>query len=389
MKLQVTDPDYRTNGWKSPTLVSDGVISKRGKTAARYSDKHPYSFSVMKDGRKSDVRLAGLRQDSDWILDSAYNDASRFRNRVAMDLWDAMYRLPWKARRSGAVAGTPVEVYINDRYRGVFILNEKQDRKQTGLKKAEDGGTGQIIKTQEENDDDNSPAGFVSLGRKRPGSSEPDVWYNVRIKYPDIKKLSPDAWTDFYDLTKLVIKGTDEEFATHITDYLDLDNLAKYYVLVSALGLSDNMRKNMVFVRAEATGKYSVYQLIPWDMDAGYGRAYTSRKIKVDALFTNRLFRRLIKGSVGGFNELLCQTWQKYGTTLLSPGHVMSLFEGYVSRLRVCGADRREMEKHPVFRFYMDHRFGFTLDFDRELNYIRDYLNDRWSWCDQYFKGLL
>ena len=389
MRLQITDPDYESNGWKSATLVSDGVISKRGQTAARYKAKHPYSFSVMKDGKKHDVSIAGLRNDSDWILDSAYNDASRFRNRVSMDLWDEMYRLPWKQKRSGAVGGTPVETYINGKYKGVFILNEKQDRKQVGLTKAENGGTGLLIKTQEENDDRISPAGFVSLGKKLPGATELSVWYNVEIKYPKAVYLDREMWTDFYDMTKLVVQGTDQELAEHVTDYLDLENLAHYFVLINALGINDNMRKNMPFVRAGSTGEYSVFQLLPWDMDAGYGRAYTSRKRPADHLYSNRLFKRLISGNVGGFNDILYRTWLEYKDTVLSTDHIMSLFEGYTGQLRGCGADQREISLYPRFAFYMDSNCHYTLDFEKELEYIRSYLKERRSWCDEYFAGLI
>lgn len=381
-QLRVTDPDFEAHGWQCATMDLDAVISKRGKTAARYTAKHPYSFSVIKDGKKEDISLAGMRRDSDWILDSAYNDASRFRNRVSMDLWHELYRLPWDRTLSGAVAGTPVEVYIDREYKGVYILSEKQDRKQTGLIKAENGGTGLLLKTQEANSDGESPAGFVSLGKKLPGVPDPAVWYNVAIKYPK-DHLTPELWADFYELTKLVVNGTDEELEDRISEYVDPENLARYYLLVNALGLNDNMRKNMVFVRAAETGRHSVFQLLPWDMDAGYGRAYTSRRLKQNEVFSNRLFQRLIRENVGGFRDLLKRTWDEYKNTVLSPDRVMSLFEAYIGRLRLCGADKREMALYPKFRFYMNKNFYYTLDFDRELNYIRDYLNGRWKWLEE------
>ena len=388
MQLSITDPDYADSGWKTPTFTSDGVFSTRGLSSSRYPTKHPYKFSVMQNGEKHDVRIAGLRKDSDWILDSAYNDASRFRNRVGMDLWDEIYRLPWDKTLSGAVGGAPAELYLNGNYKGIFILNEKQDRKQIGLKKKEKGGTGLLLKTEDSGDLEKSPAGFVSLGISKPGAYDIEKWYNVEIKYPKPEDLNSDAWTDFYKMTRLVIRGRDAEFAAKIGDYLDLDNLARYYVLVNALGLNDNMRKNMTFVRYSGEGRFSRFQLLPWDMDAGFGRTYTSLKRNPEEPYTNRLFKRLIKGNVGGFNELLRQTWNRYRQTTFSVEHVMALFEGYIGRISVCGADQRETALYGKFTSYISDSYEYTLDFQKELAYLRSVLTERWSWCDSYFNGL-
>ena len=208
------------------------------------------------------------------------------------------------------------------------------------------------------------------------------------LKYPKPEDLNSDDWTDFYQMTRLVIRGNDAEFAAQIGNYLDLDNLARYYVLVNALGLNDNMRKNMTFVRYSGEGRFSQFQLLPWDMDAGFGRTYTSLKRNPEEPYTNRLFKRLIKGNVGGFNELVRQTWNRYRQTTFSVEHVMALFEGYIGRISVCGADQRETALYGKFTSYISDSYEYTLDFQKELAYLRSTLTERWSWCDSYFNGL-
>ena len=127
--ITVWDPDHRAHGIADTVTVYDAVVSRRGKSSSRFSAKHPYNFSLMKDGQKLDQSLLGLRDDSDWLLDSAYNDRSRMRNRVLMDVWHEIYRLPWDQTLSGATQGVYVELFVGTAYRGLYVLGEKQDRR--------------------------------------------------------------------------------------------------------------------------------------------------------------------------------------------------------------------------------------------------------------------
>ena len=99
--ITVWDPDHRAHGIADTVTVYDAVVSRRGKSSSRFSAKHPYNFSLMKDGQKWDQSLLGLRNDSDWLLDSAYIDRSRMRNRVLMDIWHEIYNCSW-ARSTAA-----------------------------------------------------------------------------------------------------------------------------------------------------------------------------------------------------------------------------------------------------------------------------------------------
>lgn len=381
--ILVVDPDYAGHGWQEPQFQCDAQVSRRGQSAAQFSEKHPFNVSLMKDGEKWDHRLLGMRKDSDWLLDSAYNDALRMRNRVLMEIWDEIYTLPWNESLSGANQGQFVELILNGRYKGIFVLGEKQDRKQLGLKKTGSGPEGLLLKTGKALTKDVSVAGFFSMGDELPGSRAVTEWNNVRIKYPKEENVTADTWKDFYELVKLTVEGSDEEFAEKIGDYIDLKNFALYYVFINAMDVSDNMRKNMVFARYSPLDRLVV---VPWDMDASLGRYYSSKKSKEKGWDTNPLFERLIALDVGGFNKRMSGIWMTYKDTSLSVDHVMDKINGYYAMLKASGALEREKALYPSFTSYLGSEFSYTLNFEKEIDYVRRFMEKRRVWSDGHFK---
>ena len=382
--ITVTDPDYRAHGLTEPVTVYEGVVSRRGGSSSRYGDKHPYNFSLMKDGEKWDRSLLGLRSDSDWLLDSVYIDRSRMRNRVLMDVWDEIYRLPWNQTLSGATKGVYVELIVGEKYRGLYVLGEKQDRQQLGLAKTGGKWNSSYFRTSETGSNKSSPAGFVSLGRYKPGKVDPKQWYNVDLRYPVEEGTDFQTyWNDFYEFTRLVVEGSREEFAARITQYADLDNLACYFLFANAADLNDNMRKNMTFARLDDRDeRFNRYILVPWDMDASLGRLYTSQRSNVRQLISNRLFDRLIEENPAGFLEILYARWQALKTGPLSVDGIMAHFDAYYTQISECGADVREMGKFPSFTSRAAAKNSYRLNFEGELRYLRSYCEKHISWLD-------
>jgi hypothetical protein len=92
-------------------------IRVRGQSSRRFA-KPSYSVETRtRSGENRDVGLLGLPRDDDWVLYAAYNDATLLRNVVA-------YRA---ARRLGRYAARTrfVELRLNGRYRGVYVLMER------------------------------------------------------------------------------------------------------------------------------------------------------------------------------------------------------------------------------------------------------------------------
>ena len=139
-QLEIKCPRLNYFEKRDGVLVVNGesipvTLKYRGSSSALNQGKRNYSLHLKTaDGEKNKRSLMGMRKDDDWILDGVQSDLSRIRNRVCMDLWDAMYTLPW-CERSGAVHGCYVELAFNGTYKGLYALNERLDRKQLQLDK--------------------------------------------------------------------------------------------------------------------------------------------------------------------------------------------------------------------------------------------------------------
>jgi len=80
--------------------------------------------------------LVGMRKDDDWSLFAMYMDFTRMRIKLSFDLWN-------KIQRNNNYARLPnmeyVRIYINNKYQGLYLLAEKNDRKMWGLDKEKKG----------------------------------------------------------------------------------------------------------------------------------------------------------------------------------------------------------------------------------------------------------
>lgn len=77
----------------------------RGATTGS-QPKQSLNIELVKDGESQDAHLLGYRKDDDWILSAEYLDYGRMRNRVLMDLWTAVDKLPYETDNQYQCNGT-------------------------------------------------------------------------------------------------------------------------------------------------------------------------------------------------------------------------------------------------------------------------------------------
>ena len=371
--MTVVDPDYALHGQDAAVTAYEITIGYRGQSSLNYK-KHNYTVHLWQNGEKYKTSLLGLRKDEDWILCGAMNDMLRLRNTVAMDLWDEFYTLPWDPARSGAIDGEFCEVYMNGKYIGLYRLNERLDRKQVAIDKE----NGQIVRSVQSEASGVNLMDFTTVGKRLPGDSE--IWYNMELKYPKPGDMTAADWDRFYDFLQFIVNSGAEDFAAHIGDYIDIENFADYYVYITATGATGNMIKNLYFVMDDKT-EDPRYRLIPWDMDGSFGRRNDATKREVDIISSNHLFEWLVKYNAGGFNDICREKWQQYKDTVFSYEHMMALFQKYYDQLDATGVWEREAAAWPNFKD------TFTFRAANELDYVYDYMKQRWDFVDSFFTG--
>jgi len=127
-EMRVFSAEYRRI-WLDETPIE---INVRGNTSTRFPKKS-YRVKVVDDsGEKDNLSIGGLRNDDDWILNPMYTDTSKVREGLAYSLWEDINLSGGKAKSSGFAY---CEVILNSEYWGLYLLQERIDRKQVDVNK--------------------------------------------------------------------------------------------------------------------------------------------------------------------------------------------------------------------------------------------------------------
>ncbi|MEM6963984.1 MAG: CotH kinase family protein [Bacteroidota bacterium] len=373
--FKINDPDFLINGMPERELTSYAGIEFRGGSAQSYPKK-AYGLELWKNsfgGEKIDAPLLGMRDDDDWILDAMYIDKGRMRHRVSMDIWldfQEVYYLHEEPDARSGVRGKMVEVFIDDRYRGIYMLSERMDRKQLQLKEFENGADdfGVLYKSTHWGNGTVTFAGYWEEADSLNG-----YWDGWEHKYPDTE-AEGIFWDPISDFTRFVLYSSDDEFKNQINDHLQLGNAADYYMFLNLMRADDNVGKNMFLAMYDTS---EVFFIAPWDLDGTWGRFWDGSATSPNVILTNGLFNRLIETNAGNFKNLLKQRWLSARSGIFSKNSLMSYFEYYAELMTLNGSFEREFTK-----------WNMVVPLEDEMEHISTWLDDRLAYLDDYFDTL-
>ena len=381
--LALTDSD-------GSTVSYDNILLKtRGATAKDYANKPALNIKFRTaEGDELDTDLLGLRKASTFILDAMAIDRINMRNRVAFDIWNSFSRLPYETdfgSRNGTV-GRFVEVFLNGKYKGIYCLSDKINRKLLDLKKPEvDEAAGTVtvrgvLYKNGTNDigNQNTPGFFNDYSVYV--AAYHDAW---ELHEPD-DYPSEEVWAP---LAELYSNGNKESYR-YVKEHFFLENLADYTIHIMALSIADNWgAKNRYFsvrniTKTDDRGKFVI---TPWDLDtslggsykgAYYGGQYSSWAVGDVAKnppmpiapcmgqpeFRSLLKKRWIEGSLGAF----------------AVDSVKERLESYADLFIDSGAWQRTLEAAN------NHDLTVT-DLKEEVRLIGEWYERRFEEMDRYF----
>ena len=98
-----------------------------------------------------------------------------------------------------------------------------------------------------------------------------EAWASYAAPYASKVTAAPDDAARFLAFVKFVNQATDEEFASHLSDYLDVDGFLRFLAVEVVLVNSDSplaMNHNYWLAVHPVTGKVA---WLPWDMNMAFG----------------------------------------------------------------------------------------------------------------------
>ncbi len=342
-------------------------IEIRGGTSQQY-DKKSFGFELWKnmEGEDYSYALLGMRPCEDWILDAMFIDDLRMRNKISFELWEKISNTPKEDMKPHVFPGIHcryVELFLNNRYHGLYCLNEKMSKRLLCFANDQNEQGGVIYKAIKWSD------GSTTFEKYHSEPPEDYIWDGWELIYP--KDFT--GWESLDELRQFVVFSEDEEFENQIGSFMDLDNAIHYYLFLNLLLASDNYGKN-IYLSRYTDG--SPFFFMPWDIEATWGISWEGDRIDPTAVISNHLFERLIKTDADNFKGNLKIQWSELRTGNFSEEVLLDPINDYYRMLKGSGAIDRENARWEDIR----------IDLDAEYEYITEWINNRISYLDEQFK---
>jgi len=232
------------------TLVSAIGIEVHGSSSQGYP-KLGYRFET-RDGEGNDEnhKLLGLSSGSDWVLHAPYSDKTLVRNAFAYSLGSMITETYQPGTRF-------VELILNGRYRGVYVLTERIRRGRIGGTDPDEDITGQYIVRidQHRNEGWNTTVGT------------PIDWHQPR--YEDITS-DQDAylrgWFDDFEAAMLA-----EDWTSSMEDWIVREDWIDHF-LVNELAHNIDAYRLSAYLYKDADSDGGRLHAGPlWDFDRAFG----------------------------------------------------------------------------------------------------------------------
>lgn len=371
--IRLTLIDNKTSAKKAVTN-SDGLMHVRGKSTKRYEKKSFRLTLTRKNFRgeweENDQSLLGLRSDGDWILYSLFyeNEQEKIRNVFSSNLWFNSCAENNDFNIKNGMEYRYLELFLNDRYWGLYALGYPIDKKQMNITPNQYGHYEEFLyKTINwgPQTDDYSLDEFLSLEFD---ADENDQKYGASVIQSYFQYLFDDA--------------------PHGTSHNDEKNAIDIWLFAKLIqhtdGVSKNKRLKNFFIAAKNTETEGIKILYtPWDMDLTWGNRWDNLSYSVKPnnnsyeMLLNPVSIMLQRGDP--ISSRVKERYTQLRSDKWSDSTIDNMLDGFEQEIFGSGAYLREMERWPD---------GPYVDPEIKLSVFRDYIHKRFSSMDEYISNL-
>ena len=352
---------------------SDGIgIQIRGRGNASWNHFPKKSYRIKLDESRG---LLGLKKDRDWVLVSSYADKTLMRNTVAHEMAKKLTHLEYTPTH------IPVELYINGEYAGVYTLAEKIE---FGGGKLEYDADSSI-----ENTSYLLEVGWDFNDEMIYGQNYFDINYIERIVIKEPEFTS--KYTPSCNYIILYMKNAERAVKSlkGYEEYIDVDSLIAYLILTEFTNNTECVFYRSLYMYKPADKKLKFGPA--WDFDMAFGN-HTSDitdyngwcSIDNDFLYLGKegvtWYHFLFKDP--GFTSKFAARWDEVKEELLKTA--LDTVENQYRAIK--NAQERNFALWDILNIKVgagkvDHRTYNT--FDLQVEYLRDFINSRYSWIDE------
>ena len=341
----------------------------RGRGNSTWSfPKKPWKVKL-----KEKASLLGMPADKEWALLANYSDRTLMRNLVAMRLSE-MCGFSWTPRMRS------VEVYLNNKYQGVYTLCEH--------KKVSKDRVNIDVVGENDNDGDAITGGYYLEIEEQ--QDETTCWWTsmgVPMMFSDPEEPTSQQLAyvkNLFESFEQALWAKDYSEATGYPKYIDVDSFVDYYIVQELTkNVDGNLRKSS-FITKERGKKMEMYHL--WDFDitlgncgyfwSGVGNGPENFWIKIDKwyphLFEDPAFVSKVQNR---WNELMPQ---------------MQTIPDFIDEQAFIldKAQERNFQVWSIWESVDWIYFPSLGSYEKEVAYLKTFYTERLEWLDRELNKL-
>ena len=358
------------------------TIERRGNSS-QWQGKTPYRFETVDDeGENSNVELLGMPAENDWVLYAPWQDKTMIRNVLTYQLSNEMGRYASRSRH--------VELYLNDEYRGIYVLMEKIKR---------DGNRVDISKLNpDEITGDDVTGGYILkfdwfyTGDNIGGfeSEFDDMIYNYHYPKPSDIVPEQEAYIEEYiNGFETIMMGTD--YTNDSTGYPSMMNVESFvdFILLQELAKNVDAYRLSTYIYKDKESVDNRLTAGPvWDINHGFGNCDYGETWEVDnwlleynpeggdqmAFWWELLWEDL------AFQHKAAVRYTELRQTIFSEEHIYSIIDSIADYLGP--AVDRNFARWPLLGNYIWPNYYVFDTYEEEIDYLKSWTAQRLAWMD-------
>jgi hypothetical protein len=365
----------------------DGKISieVRGSSSQMFPKKS-YSIELQTDtGTNNNVSLLGLPRENDFVLNGPYSDKSLLRNIISYDVYEAMGHWAPRTRL--------IDLYINQDYRGIYVLTEKVkiDRYRVNIKQLTaadvsptDISGGYILQI------DRTDALASNEYWTSPVSSPISGFPRNTFEYsdPSIDELTTAQgkyikdWTNNMDA---VMASSNYKHATNgYRAHINVRSFVDYLILHEFNKDVDAYRLSTFFYKASDLAGGKLHAGPPWDYNLTFGNMYYGGDILETYNWmypktAGRYWWPRLMNDPYFENRVFCR-WDELKETIFNETELNLRID---SCLSVMGPSvEQNFDRWPVLGEYVWPNNFIGQTYESEILFLRNWISERLDWLD-------
>ena len=349
---------------------SDATWHARGATSMTFP-KTSWRLELKdENGENLKIPLLDLRDDDDWILMSMYNDDSKIRDKMSIDLWNSIAEIS-----EHDPIGTRmryVEVFLDDRYDGLYGLLEPIDQKNTDMNTETD----YLYKTL----DWYCPTDAEMFAIRS------EISRSFALKWPK-EYQNGSQWQPLREYINMYYNATENTNIMIQEMRLNIPNVIDYALLVNAVTGIDNTFKN-AYVCARLTefklSSMYVFTKIPWDLNYTWGEAWTDQNSLYTFFNPDLATANLMPGDIWtlinrdreNIVPQIKERWTELRGTVMSDETLLNHMDELRAYLDSTGAFERDSARWPASGN------------DPDLTEMKEFFAKRFEYLDSFYEKL-